>query len=124
MDRRKFLKRTGQVIAGLAAVPSLLRAKKPRSKPQVGSHPEKFNGFQISSLFAKAKEPKLTEDMWVDVFNKMPQARLIETTSIYLIEWSGKPHIIRTEIEHEEFIRAALKKQNFPGEKICQKQQC
>jgi len=114
MDRRGFLKRIGQTIAGLAIVPSAAKANNPAPKDSVDLESDWIE--YLEDKFTKLSEPPPFESE----FNRVQRDKMFlrGMSKAFANKVMTYQDILRTEEEYEEYIRAIVKAHNFPKEKI------
>jgi len=101
MDRRGFLKRIGQTVAGLTGVLGVAKAKEPKLTPN--KYYLKITTFEGEIVAIIPIPDYITEE--VPDFS-------------FFITLASDQDIIRSDEEYDEFIKAYLKRYNFPKEQL------
>ncbi len=124
MNRRSFLKRIGQTIAGVVAVPSLLKGKQKAIKP-ICTCPAPYKADVNNELvrhydyciFSKERdnfEPLSRRQNELDYIRQNIIEMFRPDSELVCIP----QNIIRSEVEAEAYISKLLKELNFPEEYI------
>jgi len=100
-NRRGFLKRIGQTVAGLTGVLGVAKAKEPKLTPN--KYYLKITTFEGEIVAIIPIPDYITEEV---------------PDYSFFITLASEQDILRTEEEYEEYIRAIVKAHNFPKEKI------